>query len=87
MVDADKDKDPVPVVSYYLALEPITFYPGPSFPIPTLVCTPGNVMKIAIAHRDEAKTRVIYLFSLFYEAIETSETYHIALRKPIVRDP
>ena len=61
----DKDKDPVPVVSYYLALEPITFYPGPSFHVPTLVCAPSNVLKIAIALRDDAKARAFYLFIFF----------------------
>ena len=61
----DKDEDLVPIVSYYLALEPITFYPGPSFHVPALVCAPGNVLKIAIAPRDGVKERSFYLFNLF----------------------
>ena len=61
----DKDEDLVLVVSYYLSLDPITFYPRPPFPIPTLVCAPGNVLKIANTPRDDTEAREFYLFIFF----------------------
>nr|KUM45722.1 hypothetical protein ABT39_MTgene2288 [Picea glauca]QHR92216.1 hypothetical protein Q903MT_gene6255 [Picea sitchensis] len=68
LLDLDMLLDPV--VSDSLALEPITFYPGPAFPVPTLVCAPGNVLTKAIAPRDDAEARA-------FESVSSS------VRKPI----